>query len=142
MIPRFFRCGDPTKKCPNSVSREIFRDRPGTADPCGNENCRMHREDVGLVEGLTNGRSKLFYGAIAALTVVILLLMILGGGNPAEQALADLRARLVPLETELQALEAKARWRRRSAALRPAKAQHAFLMQPANGHYLDKNLNR
>lgn len=109
MIPRFFRCGDPTKKCPNSVSREIFRDRPGAADPCGNENCRMHREDVGLVEGLTNGRSKLFYGAIAALAVVILLLTILGGGNPAEKALADLRARLAPLETELQALEAKAR---------------------------------
>lgn len=109
MIPRFFRCGDPTKKCPNSVSRDIFRDRPGAADPCGNENCRMHREDVGLVEGLTNGRSKLFYGAIAALTVAILLLTILGGGNPAEKALADLRARLAPLETELQALEAKAR---------------------------------
>ncbi len=109
MIQKFFRCGDPTKKCPNSISREIFRDTPGAVAPCANESCRMHREDVGLIDGLTNGRSKLAYTLLAALTIIVLLLSILGGGNPAEKALMELRARLAPLETELQGLEAKAK---------------------------------
>ena len=109
MIPRFFRCGDPTKKCPNSVSREIFRDRPGAADPCSNESCQMHREDVGLIDGLTNGRSKLVYTGAVALAVLVLLLTVFGGGNPAEKALTDLRARLTPLESELQIIETKAK---------------------------------
>gem|GEM_PF-2566186 len=108
MIPTFFRCGDPTKKCPNSVSREIFRDRPGAVDPCGNESCQMHREDVGLIDGLTNGRSNLVYAGSVALVVVVLLLTAFGGGNPAEKALTDLRARLAPLEAELQSIETKA----------------------------------
>jgi phosphate transport system substrate-binding protein len=69
----------------------------------------MYREDVGLVDGLTNGRAKLVYGAIGALIVAILLLVILSGGNPAEKVIADLRARLAPLEADLQTLEAKSR---------------------------------
>ncbi len=69
----------------------------------------MHREDVGLVDGLTNGRSKLVYTGAAVLAFVLLLALILGGGNPAETALAELRARLAPLESELQQLESKSK---------------------------------
>lgn len=69
----------------------------------------MHREDVGLIDGLTNGRSKLVYAGSAALLVLVLLLAVFGGGNPAEKALMDLRARLAPLEAELQTIETKAK---------------------------------
>lgn len=107
MIPRFFRCGDPAKKCPLAVTREIAKDHPGFACPCQNERCSMHREEVGLIDGLTNGRSKLIYAGAAALAVVLLLALIAGGGDPAAKAIADLRARLTPLESELQQLESK-----------------------------------
>ena len=107
MIPRFFRCGDPAKKCPLAVTREIIKDQPGFVCPCKNEECCLHRENVGLVDGLTNGRAKLVYAGVAVLAIAVLLAMILGGGDPAEKALADFRARLAPLESELQQLESK-----------------------------------
>lgn len=69
----------------------------------------MHREDVSLLDGLTNGRSKLVYIGAAALAMALVLALILSGGDPAEKALAGLRARLSPLESELQQLEAKAK---------------------------------
>lgn len=109
MIPRFFRCGDPSKKCPLAVSRDIVKDQPGFACPCNNEGCSLHREDVGLVDGLTNGRSKLVYAGVAVLAFVLLIALILSGGDPAEKALAELRARLAPLESELQQLESKSK---------------------------------
>jgi phosphate transport system substrate-binding protein len=109
MIPRFFRCGDPAKKCPLAVTREIIKDQPGFACPCKNEGCSLHREDVGLVDGLTNGRSKLVYAGVTVLAILLLLTMILGGGDPAEKALAELKARLVPLDSELQQLESKSK---------------------------------
>lgn len=109
MIPRFFRCGDQSKKCPLAVTREIIKDQPGFACPCKNEGCSLHREDVGLVDGLTNGRSKLVYIGAAGVAIMLLLVFILGGGDPAEKALAELRARLSPLESELQQLELKSK---------------------------------
>jgi phosphate transport system substrate-binding protein len=109
MIPRFFRCGDPSEKCPLAVTREIVKDQPSFACPCKNEVCSLHREDVGLVDGLTNGRSKLVYAGVAVLAFVLLLTLILRGGDPAEKALAELRTRLAPLESELQQLESKSK---------------------------------
>jgi phosphate transport system substrate-binding protein len=58
---------------------------------------------------LTNGHSKLVYAGAAVVAISLLLVLILGGGDPAEKALAELRARLVPLETELQQLESKSK---------------------------------
>ena len=107
MIPRFFRCVDPTQKCPLAVTREIINNQPGFTCPCNNEGCSMHREDIGLVDGLTNGRSKLVYAGVAVLAFALLLALILGGGNQAEKALVELKARLAPLESELQQLESK-----------------------------------
>jgi outer membrane protein OmpA-like peptidoglycan-associated protein len=69
----------------------------------------MHREDVGLLDGLTNGRSKLVYAGAAVLAFALLLALILGGENPAEKALAELNARLAPFESELQQLESKSK---------------------------------
>jgi phosphate transport system substrate-binding protein len=105
MIPRFFRCGDPAKKCPLAVTREIIKDQPGFACPCKNEGCSLHREDVGILQVIP----KWVYATASALAFVLLLALILGGGNPAEKALAELRARLAPLESELQQLESKSK---------------------------------
>jgi hypothetical protein len=109
MIPRFFRCGDPAKKCPLALTREILTDLPNFVCPCNNEGCSLLREDVGLVDGLTNGRSKLVYAGVAVLIFVLLLALIMSGGDPATIALAELRARLVPLETELHQLETRSK---------------------------------
>ena len=105
MIPRFFRCGDPAKKCPLAVTREIIKDQPGFACPCKNEGCSLHREDVSILQVIP----KWVYATVSALAFVLLLALILGGGNPAEKALAELSARLAPLESELQQLESKSK---------------------------------
>jgi outer membrane protein OmpA-like peptidoglycan-associated protein len=109
MIPRFFRCGDPSKKCTLAVSREIVNDQPGFVCPCNNEVCSSYREEVGWVEAVTNGRSKLVYAGIAILSFVLLFALFLSGGDPAEKALAELSARFAPLESELQQLESKSK---------------------------------
>lgn len=109
MTPRFFRCGDPSQKCPLAVTREIVKDQSGFACPCNNEGCSLHREDVGLVDGLTSGHSKIVYAGVAVLTFALMLALILGGGDPAAKALAELTARLIPLETELHQLEARSK---------------------------------
>lgn len=105
MIPRFFRCGDPAKKCPLALTREIIKDQPGFACPCKNEGCSLHREDVGILQVIP----KWVYATASALVLLLLLALTLGGGNPAEKALAELRARLAPLESELQQLESKSK---------------------------------
>ncbi|RYD72457.1 MAG: hypothetical protein EOP84_23145, partial [Verrucomicrobiaceae bacterium] len=105
MIPRFFRCGDPAKKCPLAVTREIIKDQPSFACPCKNEGCSLHREDVGILQVIP----KWVYATASALAFVLLLALILGGGDPAEKALAELKARLAPLESELQQLESKSK---------------------------------
>lgn len=94
MIPKFFRCGDPSGKCPLAVTREIVREQPGFTCPCGNESCTSHREKVGIVDVLTNGRSKLVYIGAAALGVLIVALILLSGGDSGEKALDALRTRL------------------------------------------------
>ncbi len=106
-MPRYFRCGDPAKKCPLAVKRVIIKDQRDFACPCNHEQCSLYREDVGLVVGLTNGRSKVVYAGGFVLAL-LLLSLILGGGDPAEKVLAGLKERLVPLESELQRLETKA----------------------------------
>lgn len=105
MIPRFFRCGDPAQKCPLAVTREIIKDQPGFDCPCKNEGCSLHREDVGILQVIP----KWVYATASALAIILLLALILGGGNPAEKALAELKARLAPLESELQQLESKSK---------------------------------
>ena len=105
MIPRFYRCGDPANKCPLAVTREIIKDQPSFACPCKNEGCSLHREDVGILQVIP----KWVYATASVLAIILLLALILGGGNPAEKALAELKARLAPLESELQQLESKSK---------------------------------
>jgi hypothetical protein len=109
MIPKFFRCGDPSGKCPYFVSKDILRETPSFQCPCRNETCQADRKEVGLLDGLTNGRSKFVYTGAALVAISLLLVLIMGGGDPAEKALAELRARLAPLESELQQLELKSK---------------------------------
>ncbi len=109
MIPKFFRCGDPNGKCPCFVSKDILREDPSFQCPCANETCQADRKEVGLLDGLTNGRSKLVYAGVAVLAFVLFLALILGGRDPVEKALAELRTRLAPLESELQQLESKSK---------------------------------
>ncbi len=39
MSSKYFRCGDPTKKCHLSVSREIVKEDDLPECPCGNKFC-------------------------------------------------------------------------------------------------------
>lgn len=108
MIPKYYRCGDPSQKCPSSVTKEIVKevtkDGKDCSCPCANPNCVDFREPVGWIDGLTGGRAKLVYIAAAILTTMIIGILIFGGGNPSLEQLKKLQARLVPLESAVAEL--------------------------------------
>jgi outer membrane protein OmpA-like peptidoglycan-associated protein len=142
MIPKYFRCGDPAKKCPLAVKREIIKDGPSFACPCKNEQCQASRDYVSFIEGITKGRAKLFYVAVGVFILSLLFLLTLGGGNPVLQRIAELRQRLEPLVSELQTLEAKAKPTGTPSALpdlKPLDASVAELQSAAQRAIADKD---
>lgn len=107
MIPKYFRCNEPSGKCPNSISREIFKEKPGLKNPCADDTCLLHREKVGFIDGLTNGRAKLVYAGAGVLAALIVVLVIANSGNPASELLDELQQRLTPLEEKVTKLESE-----------------------------------
>lgn len=109
MTPKFFRCGDPTGRCPLSVTKEIIKesskDGSDSSCPCANPNCMDFREPVGFIDGISGGRANLVYIGVATLAALILGLLIFGGGDPSLDQLKELKARLVPLESAIDQLE-------------------------------------
>ena len=103
MIPRYFKCNDPAKRCPLALSGQINRVTINFACPCGNEACSLHREEVSPWQVIP----KWAYATATALICILLIFLLFGGGDPAEKTLAELRTRLSPLQTELQQLESK-----------------------------------
>lgn len=105
MIPKYFRCGDPSQRCPLSVKKDIVKERPEWTCPCDNPNCSDFKDAVPLVTGITGGKPWIVYGAVGVLVLLILLITILGGGNPSAKQLDELKARLAPLESKVAELE-------------------------------------
>lgn len=103
MIPKYFRCDDPSHNCPCSVTREIIKvvkvDDVDQSCCSENPNCVEFREPVGWLNGVTGGRANLVYLSLAGLAALIILIMFLNSGNPALDQLKKLQARFVPLNT-------------------------------------------
>lgn len=109
MTPKYFRCGESTNRCKLRVSGEIIKNTPTFECPCHNENCALYREEVSLIDGLTNGRSKLLFGILGVMIVGVALLLAMGGRDPSTKILDGLRERLAPLQSQLESFEAKAK---------------------------------
>lgn len=107
MIPKYFRCGDPSQQCPLSVKRDIVKEQPEWTCPCDNPNCSDFRDPVPLITGITGGKPWIVYGGVSVLVLLVLLIAILGGGDPSAQQLEELKARLVPLESKVAELESR-----------------------------------
>jgi outer membrane protein OmpA-like peptidoglycan-associated protein len=105
MIPRYFRCGDPSRRCPLSVKKDIVKERPEWTCPCDNTNCSDFKDPVPLVTGITGGKPWIVYGGVSVLMLVVLLIAIFGGGDPSAKQLDELRTRLDPLESKVAELE-------------------------------------
>lgn len=105
MIPKYFRCGDPSQRCPLSVKKEIIKERPEWTCPCDNPNCSDFKDSLPLVTGITGGKPWILYGGVCVLVLLVLLIAILGGGDPSARQLEELKARLVPLESKVAELE-------------------------------------
>lgn len=107
MIPKYYRCGDPSRKCPLSVTKEILKEDKKWTCPCANPNCVDFREPVSFVKGITGGRSWIVYGGGIAAALLLLLLFLFGGNDSCGPKLRDFQARLASIEKDLAALEGK-----------------------------------
>lgn len=105
MIPKYFRCGDPSQRCPLSVKKDILKERPEWTCPCDNPNCSDFKDPVPLVTGITGGKPWIVYVGVSVLVLLVLLSVILGGGDPSAKQLDELKARLAPLESTVAELE-------------------------------------
>ena len=99
MIPKYFRCSDPSQKCPNSVTKSILKEDTKWTCPCANPNCVDFCEPVGLIDGVSGGHAKLVYAVTALVAALIIGMLIFGGGNASLEKLKELQARLVPLDS-------------------------------------------
>jgi len=111
MIPKHFRCGDPSQKCPLSVTKEIVKeaskDGKDCSCPCANPNCVDFREPVGLIDGISGGRAKVVYTITALVAAILVGMLIFGGSNAALEKLKELQAHLVPLDSAVVELGKK-----------------------------------
>jgi hypothetical protein len=108
MIPKYFRCGDPSQRCPLSVKKDIVKKRPEWTCPCDNPNCSDFEVPVPLVTGITDGKPWIVYVGIGVLGLLVLLIAVLGGSDPSAKQLGELKARLAPLESKVAELECAA----------------------------------
>ena len=106
MISKYHRCGDPTQKCPLSVSKEILKADPKWTCPCVNPNCVDFQEPVPLIDGVTGGKPWVFYSSVAVIALIVLF-VLLSGKDPCPAKLEDLQARLSVLDKELVTLTNK-----------------------------------
>ena len=105
MIPKYFRCGDPSQNCPLAVSREIIKEDAKWACPCSNPTCADFREPVSWAEGVTRGRPWIIYGGAAALVLAFVLILLLGGRDPCPEQIAGFQARQAAIEAQIAALQ-------------------------------------
>lgn len=102
MIPKYFRCGDPSQKCPHSVTKELLKEDPKWECPCSNPNCVDFREPVSFF-----AVHKLWFVGSAAVVLLFLLLALLGGKDPCVAKLNDFQARFEKLEKDVASLEGR-----------------------------------
>jgi len=107
MIPKYFRCGDPSQLCPLSVKKDIVKERPEWTCPCNNPNCTDFKDPVPLVKGITGGKPWIAYGGVSVFVLLVLLIAILGGGDPSAKLLEEMKARLAPLESKVAELDSR-----------------------------------
>jgi outer membrane protein OmpA-like peptidoglycan-associated protein len=106
-MTKFFRCSDPSQKCPLSVDRMVVRESPAFACPCKNDRCSFNREYVGIWEVLTLGHRKWFVWGGGFVALLLATIFLLRDNDPSAKVIAELRSRVVPLVNELDDLELK-----------------------------------
>lgn len=99
MIPKYFRCGDPSHKCPLSVSKELLKEDPKWVCPCQNSNCVDFREPVSFY-----AVHKLWFWGAGAVGILLLLLVLFAGKDPCVPKLDDFQARFSKLDKDAAAL--------------------------------------
>lgn len=102
MIPKYYRCCDPSQKCPHSVTKELLKEDPKWECPCKNPNCVDFREPISFF-----AVHKLWFIGAAAVVLLFLLMALLGGKDPCVPKLNDLQARFSKLERDVASLEGR-----------------------------------
>lgn len=92
-------------RCPNAVSRQIFRDRPGE-NPCSNESCLDHRVRINTLDALTGGRGKLVVFVLAFALISTLCIALFVNRDKTREILGSLDDRLESLSQEVSRLQA------------------------------------
>jgi phosphate transport system substrate-binding protein len=100
MTPNYFRCGDPSQKCPLSVTKELLKEDPKWECPCKNPNCVDFREPVSLF----SVHKPWLIGA-SVVVLLFLLLALLTGKDPCVPKLNDFQSRFAKLEQDVVSLE-------------------------------------
>ena len=102
MIPKYFRCGDSSQKCPHSVTKELLKEDPKLECPCKNPNCVDFRERVSFF-----AVHRLWFIGAAAVVLLFIFLALLGGKDPCVPKLDDLQSRFEKLEKDVASLEGR-----------------------------------
>jgi outer membrane protein OmpA-like peptidoglycan-associated protein len=102
MIPKYHRCGDPSQKCPLSVTKELLKNDPKWTCPCANPNCVNFQEPVSFFVV-----HRLWFIGAATLVLLFLLLTLLGSKDPCVPKLNDFQARFTKLEKDVASLQGR-----------------------------------
>lgn len=102
MIPNYFRCCDPSQRCPFSVTKELLKEDSKWECPCKHQNCVDFREPVSLISV-----HKRWFVCGSVLAVLFLLLALLTGKDPCVPKLNEFQERFAKLEQDLTSLAGK-----------------------------------
>lgn len=102
MIPKYFRCGDPSQKCPHSVTKQLLKEDPKWECPCSHPNCVDFREPVSFISVY-----KRWLIVASVVVLLYLLLTLLTGKDPCIPKLNDFESRFAKLEQDVASLEGR-----------------------------------
>lgn len=104
-LPGYFRCTDPTKRCPLCLSGEAHQRGAGFQCPVGEPGCDELREPVPLMEALWSfPRVRLTVLAVAGVVLLALVIRLVTSGDGDQQSLEVLEQKLEALSARISGL--------------------------------------
>lgn len=117
MISKYYQCTDPEEKCTFSVTKEYIKvdsAGPGTQKCPG---CDNELEQVGFLEGVSNGKPGLVYSGLAGLAALLLVVLFLSGSDTCPSTLQSHDESLNEISSSINALKTSQKQQRPSSPL-------------------------
>lgn len=100
-MPNYFRCEEPTLRCPHARTREVLANQQGIC-PINNPLCEHYRQPVPLLTALLERNPALLWSGIGVIGLVLIVLLVSTfGGENWEDEIQGIKTELAVMDSQL-----------------------------------------